>query len=142
MKMLGRWRFIDAAEVIQIQQKIMAAFGQESSPPAPNCIESCVDNAINAALYSADNEPEPDLLVSVAYLLFYITKNHCFLDGNKRAAWASAVHVFFINGLAMNSGQVEAADLVNGVAENRYPFEHLLRWLHHPTRFLANSIKL
>lgn len=132
--MLGRWYFIDAAEIIEVHHHAMARFGQTATPPSQKCIESCVDNSINASLYESDYEDEPDLLIGIAYLLVYIAKNHCFVDGNKRTAWASAERVFLINDLVISGDEEEAADLVNGVVEKRFEVTDLLRWFKQPKR--------
>lgn len=42
----------------------------------------------------------PELEDKITYLIYSINKNHCFLDGNKRASLALAVYFLEINNLS------------------------------------------
>ncbi len=41
-------------------------------------------------------------------LFFYLIKNHCFVDGNKRIAWAAMVRVLLELGLTLDVDDDEA----------------------------------
>lgn len=91
---------------------------------------------MNAAFYQ-DDADEPDLLIGAAYLLCYLAKNHCFLDGNKRTAWAAFVHLFFVNGLIIAADEEEAAGLVERVAVSKDKASDVIAWLQEPGRLSA-----
>lgn len=137
MKGLGHWRFIDTPDLIRLHAQVMESAHQSASLPSRSCVESCVQNAMNAALYTADND-EPDLLTAVSYLLYYVAKNHCFVDGNKRTAWVAFVHVLWVNGLVVQADQVEAANLVNKIAQSAKKAQQAVReihaWIQEPER--------
>ncbi|TPL82580.1 type II toxin-antitoxin system death-on-curing family toxin [Mesorhizobium sp. B2-3-13] len=60
---------------------------------------------------------EPDLSeLAAAYLLFGIAKNHPFVDGNKRTAFAAADLFLYFNGLSIEAEQEEIIQLVMMVA--------------------------
>ena len=58
-----------------------------------------------------------DLFEMAAAYLFHITRNHPFLDGNKRAGAASALVFLDLHGIEVNSTDDELYDLVIGVAK-------------------------
>jgi death on curing protein len=72
-----------------------------------------------------------------SYLLFYIAKNHCFTDGNKRVAWAVAVRVLRDDGLKINAGQDEAAAMVNDVVTGILDLDLVLEWFGTDGRLTA-----
>jgi len=47
-------------------------------------------------------------LLFAAYLLFYVATKHCFVDGNKRLAWACMTFVLLNFGLTVTATDDEA----------------------------------
>lgn len=66
------------------------------------------------------------------YLLYYLAKNHCFLDGNKRVAWMSSMRVLAHFGLSLDATDDDAEqlvdDVVNDVITNG---AGVVSWLEH-----------
>lgn len=58
----------------------------------------------------------PDLHEMAAAYLFGIAKNHPFVDGNKRTAFAAADLFLYFNGLSVEASQEEIIHLVLSVA--------------------------
>ena len=56
--------------------------------------------------------------MAAAYL-FHIAQNHPFLDGNKRAALATALTFLWLNGRRLEAGENELTETVMGVAAGR-----------------------
>ena len=56
--------------------------------------------------------------MAAAYL-FHVAKNHPFVDGNKRAALASALAFLWLNDLRLEADDGALTDLVYGIAEGR-----------------------
>lgn len=56
--------------------------------------------------------------VAAAYL-FYVTKNHAFVDGNKRTGIACALAFLLLNGQRIAASEDALYDLVVGVTEGR-----------------------
>jgi len=61
----------------------------------------------------------PTLPEMAAAYLFHITRNHPFVDGNKRAGLICAIAFLGLNGLTLNADPDELTELVLGVAEGR-----------------------
>ena len=56
--------------------------------------------------------------MAAAYL-FHIAQNHPFLDGNKRAALATALTFLWLNDKAIEAGENDLTEMVMGVAAGR-----------------------
>jgi len=131
------WDFPSVTELTELHEIAVSAFGGAASPPKEGCVDRSIASAINASLYSTDDDGEPDLLLAAAHLLFYVAKNHCFTDGNKRAAWAAVVRALDINGIRVEAGQDDAADLVIDVASGARTVRDILLWFYEPGRLRA-----
>jgi death on curing protein len=132
------WHLATEEDVLFLHGREMDRKSQRGTPPIPGCVQRSLSAAANAALYTAEaQETEPDLLVSTASLLFYLNKNHCFEDGNKRAAWLAVTHQLHMNGLRISVEQEAAAALVDRVAEGTVTREEVLEWFAAPGRIVA-----
>lgn len=74
-------------------------------------LESALARALQKEAYG-----EPDLCELAAAYLFGIAKNHPFVDGNKRTAFAAADLFLFLNGLSVEAEPYEIINLVLKVA--------------------------
>lgn len=110
--------FIETREVIALQRSEIARSRAPETVTDEGCVDRSVAGAITAAMYS-DGDDAPDLINAVAHLVFYIAKNHCFTDGNKRAALMALLHSLRVNDLELEADQVEVAALINALAN--YP---------------------
>jgi len=61
----------------------------------------------------------PSLAEMAAAYLFHIAQNHPFIDGNKRAALATALTFLWLNDRRVEAGENELTELVVGVAAGR-----------------------
>jgi death-on-curing protein len=61
----------------------------------------------------------PSRAEMAAAYLFHIAQNHPFLDGNERAALASALAFLWLNDQRVEAGEDELTELVMGVASGR-----------------------
>src|SRR5437016_10291490 len=84
-------------------------WGGAGSAPKPGCIDGALGAAYNAELYSPESEQEgfTSGLIFAGYLLFYLATKHCYLDGNKRIAWACATFVLLSFGLTIQATEDE-----------------------------------
>ena len=77
----------------------------------PGMLESALARPLQKEAYG-----NPDLYEVAAAYLFGIGKNHPFVDGNKRTAFAAADIFLFLNGLSVEAEQHEIINLVLKVA--------------------------
>ena len=107
--------------VSEIHEASITRFGGDASlDPVAGCIERSMGAAWNAELYAG----RPDTMQGLCFagcLLFYLIKNHCFVDGNKRVAWGSCMEVLRSLGLTIAATDDEAEafclDVITGARE-------------------------
>jgi death-on-curing protein len=88
-------------------------------------IESALARPQNRLAYS----PDSDLPALAAAYLTGLAKNHGYVDGNKRVAFACAATFLRLNGLRLTASEPEAYDAVIGVVEGRYSEEQIATWI-------------
>jgi death on curing protein len=117
------WReFISPEIIVELHAEGIRRYGGLGAPPSDGCIERSAGGAYNAGLYTAKNDPPSAIEIALpfaGYLLYYLAKNHCFIDGNKRVAWTSAVRVLAYFGLTLSATQEEAEAFVDAVVTDR-----------------------
>ena len=92
------WIYLSVPQVLEIHAAVLAAHGG-----APGLRDGALlESAVAAPQASMGGQPlftdERD--IAAAYL-FYICRNHAFIDGNKRAALAACIVFLRINGLTV-----------------------------------------
>ena len=104
-------------QVVGLHAKALAQSGGMSTPPRDGCIEGSLGAAWNAEQYVAQDDTAARTgLVFAGYLLFYLVKNHCFGDGNKRAALASMHAVLSHLGLTVEVTEDDLVAFIENVA--------------------------
>jgi death-on-curing protein len=98
------WKHLISTEaILQIHSDCIARFGGDSTVTAKEgCVESSTGAAWNAELYLENADAEFGLCFA-GCLLYYLIKNHCFVDGNKRVGWAVCMEVLRSLGLTVNA---------------------------------------
>ena len=107
---------ITLSEVLSLYSEGIRRFGGESSPPKKGCLEQSIGNAYTAELYTESDSSKG--LVFAGYLLFYLTRDHCFVDGNKRIAWLCAMRVLANSQLTPNVSQDDVVEFCTRIADS------------------------
>ena len=81
--------------------------------------------------------PYVDLIEVAAAYLFYLGRNHPFLDGNKRTAMAAAIVFLRLNGFDPAADSDDWERLVLDVASGKIDREQTTRWLRKLVRKMA-----
>ena len=119
-------KFLMMEHVKAVHQKMIAEFGGITGIRDMGLLESAV--MMPRACFGGSYLHETIGAMSAAYL-FHICRNHAFLDGNKRAALASAEVFANINGFELGASDDELEKLTLGVAESRIPKEEVIAFL-------------
>ena len=95
------------------------------------------DELIESALARPKNRfgyvPDADLADLAAAYLLGLARNHGYIDGNKRVAFAAAATFLRLNGLWLTASEVEAYDAVIAVVEARVAEDELADWFRDHT---------
>lgn len=107
--------------ILYLHAEGIKKYGGDFSGPREGCLEGSLGAAWNLELYAA---PEGSLkcLSFCAGLLYYLVKNHCFTDGNKRIAWMAAMESIRTLGLTVKASDDEAEkfcmDVISGTIKH------------------------
>jgi death-on-curing protein len=91
--------------------------------------EDLIEAALARPQHRLAYSPESDLPALAAAYLTGLAKNHGYVDGNKRVAFACATTFLRLNGLRLTASEPEAYDAVIGLVEGRYSEEQIGAWI-------------
>jgi death-on-curing protein len=77
----------------------------------------------------AYGDPRPSLPALAAAYAFGIGRNHAFVDGNKRAAWASCVLFLAVNGVSVRPPGSESVAKMIDLAHGALSEDEFANWL-------------
>jgi death-on-curing protein len=107
---------ITTDRIFSLHKEAVKKFGGGGTGPGNS---GCVEGALGAAWSAELYDDHPDKIVGLSFaghLLFYLVKDHCFSDGNKRVGWLAAVVVLGDLGLSVGSSEDDAHGLVDRIA--------------------------
>jgi death-on-curing protein len=102
--------------VLEIHASVIGQFGGSHGIRDAGLLESAV-NAPQATAFGAS--PFSDLIEISAAYLYYLCKNHPFVDGNKRVGLTAALTFLWINGIPVDLDSDEWEELVLDVASSK-----------------------
>jgi death-on-curing protein len=120
-------QWLDSAIVLDIHAEQLALFGGADGVRDLGLLDSALGRPLNKFAYG-----ETSLAVLAAAYAFGIARNHPFVDGNKRAAFASIIVFLGLNGvefaptpeaatamiLSLAAGEISEGDLVHWIEDN------------------------
>ena len=110
-------KLISIDSIIDLHSEGISKYGGDHSPPHEGCLERSVGAAWSLEVYGTPYGSLPSLSFC-AGLLYYLVKNHCFTDGNKRIAWIAAMESLRTLGLTIEASDDEAEqfclDVISG----------------------------
>src|ERR1041384_653024 len=98
-------KWISMEAVLAIHDKMILMFGGAAEVRDPGLLESALNRPKNAFHY----EPDCSIQRLAALYAHGISRNHPFLDGNKRTAFTTAVVFLGLNGHWVAAPEMEAA---------------------------------
>jgi death on curing protein len=116
--------WLDVEIMLDIHAEQLALFGGPDGVRDLGLLESAVARPINKFAYG-----ETDLASLAAADAFGIAKNHPFLDGNKRAAFASLIVFLGLNGIDFAPPPEAATVIMLSLAAGEVSEENLARWI-------------
>jgi death-on-curing protein len=91
--------------------------------------EGLIASALMRARNRREHERDVDLADLAAAYAFGLAKNHGYMDGNKRVAFAAAGVFLIANGLRLTAPEGEAYAVMMDLASGELSEEDLARWL-------------
>jgi death on curing protein len=116
--------WVDPDIVLDIHEEQLALFGGPSGLRDPGLLQSALDRPRNRFVYG-----EVDLAALAAAYAFGIARNHPFVDGNKRTAFATMIVFLGLNDVAFAPVPAEATAVILSLAAGEIDEEGLTRWI-------------
>ena len=116
--------WVDPDIVLDIHEEQLALFGGPSGLRDPGLLQSALDRPRNRFVYG-----EVDLAALAAAYAFGIARNHPFVDGNKRTAFATMIVFLGLNDIAFAPVPAEATAVILSLAAGEIDDEGLTRWI-------------
>ena len=120
-------KHLTVGAVKAIHGEVLAAHGGAAGIRDETLLESAVA-APQASMMGQPLISDP-LEIAAAYL-FYISRNHPFLDGNKRVAFAVAHTFLLVNGCDLELQPLAAREfMIQSIARGEFRFGQILEWI-------------
>jgi death-on-curing protein len=116
--------WLDVNIMLDIHAEQLALFGGADGVRDLGLLESALARPLNKHAYG-----EIDLAALAAAYGFGIAKNHPFVDGNKRAAFASIVVFLGLNGIDFMVPPENATAMILSLAAGEVSEQSLARWI-------------
>ncbi len=118
------WVLRDA--VVAVQEQLLAAFGGASGIRDAGLLESALARPEKRFAYERSAVSVFDLAAAYA---FGLAKNHPFVDGNKRIAFATAVMFLELNGYRFEAGEADAVIRTLALSAGELKEHEYAQWL-------------
>ena len=110
--------------LLDVHAEQLALFGGSDGLRDLGILESALARPINKFAHG-----ETDLASLAAAYAFGIARNHPFIDGNKRVAFASILVFLGLNGLELNAPPEDATAVILAIAAGEIEEDELARWI-------------
>ncbi|HEX7681353.1 MAG TPA: Fic family protein, partial [Thermoanaerobaculia bacterium] len=117
------WDALVSCDVVsQLHAEAISRYGGDKSPQSlEGCVEKSLGAAWNAELYAGAEDAVGGLCFA-GCLMFYLIKNHCFVDGNKRVGWSACMEALRNMGLTIivddDAAEQFCLDIISGAVAN------------------------
>jgi death-on-curing protein len=119
-------RFLELSELLTVHESAIDQFGGSHGMRDLGLLESAL--SMPRQSFGGEFVHSVPFGMAAAYA-FHICKNHPFVDGNKRTALAAMVVFLRLNGWELQVSDLNAAEQILAVAEDRQDKEGLASWL-------------
>ncbi len=124
---------VTTSDVILLHRVGIERFGGDGTIRTTDrdCVDGRLGSAWNAEIYRGEVDHQYAGLVFAGYALFYLAKAHCFVDGNKRVSWTTAMYVLASMGLTVDASADEAEQMIAGLLApgSRVTGDDIVAWL-------------
>lgn len=113
-------------EITALHDKLIDRTGGSHGLRDQSLLESAVYSAMSGF---EDNEAYPSVEEKAARLMFSLTNNHAFVDGNKRIGVFTMLMTLQLNNVKIKYTQAELISLGLSVTDGKTEYENILSWI-------------
>jgi death-on-curing protein len=117
-------QWLDTAIILDIHAEQLSLFGGADGIRDLGLLDSALNRPLNKFAYG-----ETDLAALAAAYAFGIARNPPFVDGNKRAAFASMIVFLGLNGIDFDVVPADATAVILSLAAGEISEDGLARWI-------------
>lgn len=110
--------------VLGLHDELLARYGGATGVRDDGLLESALARPLNRAGYG-----DPDIAELAALYALAIARNHPFVDGNKRTAFAAMALFLRLNGLELQAAEAEAVMVVLKMAAHVTGDDDFTAWV-------------
>lgn len=125
---MNPWIWIERAVILAIHDMQLAEHGGGSGIRDNNLLESALARPVNLAAYG-----NPDASALAAAYGYGISRNHAFIDGNKRTGFVAAELFLRLNGYQLVADDADCVLTMLAVAAGDLPEDAFSAWLRTHT---------
>ena len=126
------WRWLDEALIHAVHDEQLAEHGGGSGVRDVNLLESALARPEQLAHYGA-----PDAADLAASYGFGISRNHPFVDGNKRTAFVAVELFLALNGFELTASDADCVVNMLNLAAGKLPEAAFAEWIRQNLRSQA-----
>ncbi len=121
---MSRWIWIDRAVILAVHDAQLAEHGGGVGVRDAALLESALAKPLNLAAYG-----EPDAAALAAAYGYGISRNHAFIDGNKRTGFVAAELFLRLNGFRLTATDADCVLTMLAVAAGDVTEDAFAAWL-------------
>jgi death-on-curing protein len=121
--------WVDEAVVLALHEEHLAEHGGATGLRERGLLQSALTRPLHLATYE-----NPDLATLAAAYAYGITRNHPFLDGNKRTAFTVMELFLNLNGLELVADDPSCVAMMLELAQGKWAESRLTDWIREWTR--------
>ena len=118
--------WLTVPDVLYLHERSIELFGGSYGTRDEGLLESAVMRPQQLRSYT---EPPPSLADLAASIGFGLARNHPFIDGNKRTAYAAVLSFLYENGAYLDVSELEAERVMVNVASGLMPEALFASWI-------------
>lgn len=123
---MSEWVWLNRAVIIAIHEVQLAEHGGGTGVRDPGLLDSALGKPQQLNNYG---EPPPDAAALAASYGYGISRNHPFIDGNKRTGYVAAELFLRLNGWRLNADDASCVVTMLAVAAGDITEEAFAAWL-------------
>lgn len=118
------WLWIDASVILAVHDEQIAEHGGGAGLRDAGLLESALARPVNLAAYG-----RPDAADLAAAYGFGVTRNHPFIDGNKRTGFIATKLFLLLNGRDLQAGSIDTVRIMLSLAEGHLSEADFADWI-------------
>ncbi len=120
---------ITPQEIIELHDNVILRYGGSPGLRIQECLPQVIGNAEMAEQYTGNSDGTLGICF-IGSLMYYLNKNQCFVDANKRTSFATALVLLGNLGLTLDVSDVEAEQYAIRIATDQtLKSSDVVRWL-------------